>query len=405
MRNLPIVGKFFIIMAVFALFALGSTLYLAHQTTLIGANYAFLINGEEKAAVYLARSNRSLQAMRAEVGDMLMAHTAEDAASADKELRTAREGFIAYMDTAIAAQPGRDDLVKLKTDGLAIVDATCAPTLAAARSAKTAEDTTAAYQLHRSTCQPAFQSLSPVFTKITSGMVEHAENTSTALSEGVGRAIVTSLAVVIAGLLVVLGFGFFAVRSWLVRPIETLSGTMNRLAEGQLEEEIEALDRRDEIGRMAKSVQIFKENSLRNRQLEQEAESNRSANEAEQARSAAQERRRAQEMLQATTGLAEGLKHLSGGDLSFRLTATFAEDFESLRADFNAAVAQLSDSMQAVASATGTIDGGAREISRSADDLSKRTEQQAASLEETAAALDEITANVANSSKRAEEAR
>jgi methyl-accepting chemotaxis protein len=46
-----------------------------------------------------------------------------------------------------------------------------------------------------------------------------------------------------------------------------------------------------------------------------------------------------------------------------------------------------------------------REVSQSADDLAKRTEQQAASLEETAAALDEITANVSNSSKRAEEAR
>lgn len=43
--------------------------------------------------------------------------------------------------------------------------------------------------------------------------------------------------------------------------------------------------------------------------------------------------------------------------------------------------------------------------SASADDLSKRTEQQAASLEETAAALDQITVNVANSSKRADEAR
>jgi methyl-accepting chemotaxis protein len=39
------------------------------------------------------------------------------------------------------------------------------------------------------------------------------------------------------------------------------------------------------------------------------------------------------------------------------------------------------------------------------NDLSKRTEQQAASLEETAAALDQITVNVANSSKRADEAR
>jgi methyl-accepting chemotaxis protein len=110
-------------------------------------------------------------------------------------------------------------------------------------------------------------------------------------------------------------------------------------------------------------------------------------------------------MAQATTGLADGLKHLASADLTFELQQPFAPDFESLRDDFNRAVAQLRGTLAGVAQAGGSIDGGAREVSRSADDLARRTEQQAASLEETAAALDEITANVSNSSKRVEEAR
>jgi methyl-accepting chemotaxis protein len=110
-------------------------------------------------------------------------------------------------------------------------------------------------------------------------------------------------------------------------------------------------------------------------------------------------------LTKATTGLAEGLQHLSAGDLTFTLVEPFSPDFESLRADFNRAVNQLRETMDAVAGASGSIDSGAREVSSSADDLSKRTEQQAASLEETAAALDQITVNVSNSSKRAEEAR
>ena len=110
-------------------------------------------------------------------------------------------------------------------------------------------------------------------------------------------------------------------------------------------------------------------------------------------------------MLQATSGLADGLRHLAAGDLSFQLTDRFADDFENLRADFNRAVEQLRLTLTSVSGATSSIESGSREISQSADDLSKRTEQQAASLEETAAALDQITANVTNSSKRAEEAR
>jgi methyl-accepting chemotaxis protein len=156
---------------------------------------------------------------------------------------------------------------------------------------------------------------------------------------------------------------------------------------------------------MAKALQVFKDNGLRSRELEQESEHNRTAREAEQIRTAEAERLRSKSMAEATEGLAMGLKRLSEGDLAFQLDQAFAADFEGLRSDFNSAVSQLRETINSVATATGAIDGGARELSQSAGDLSKRTEQQAASLEETAAALDQITANVSTSSGRTEEAR
>jgi len=197
---------------------------------------------------------------------------------------------------------------------------------------------------------------------------------------------------------------------WLVsrivgRPIQRLAVTMDALANGDLATTVAGTARTDEIGAMAKAVQVFKDNGLRAAALEQEAVANRSLSEQERRRTADADRLRAEEMAQATTGLGEGLKHLAGGDLTFQLDEPFAPDFETLRVDFNAAVSQLSETLRAVADATGGIDNGSREVSASADDLSKRTEQQAAALEETAAALDQITVNVANSSKRADEAR
>jgi PAS domain S-box-containing protein len=111
------------------------------------------------------------------------------------------------------------------------------------------------------------------------------------------------------------------------------------------------------------------------------------------------------ERVEAVNQIGEGLMRLADGDLTCSIETRFAPDFESLRQNFNGAVTQLGQTMQAVARSTEEIDTGTTEISRSAQDLSKRTEQQAASLEETAAALDEITSNVTNSSQRAEEAR
>ena len=197
---------------------------------------------------------------------------------------------------------------------------------------------------------------------------------------------------------------WFAVTG-IAKPIQAITRSMNVLASGDANTAIPYAGRADEIGEMAAAVEIFRTNALKNRELEQEAAAQRSQTEEQRRRAAEQERMRAEAMAQATTGLADGLKQLAAGNLTFQLTQEFAEEFETLRNDFNRAVVQLKDTMSSVAEATVSIDSGSREISQSAEDLSKRTEQQAASLEETAAALDQITTNVANSSQRAEEAR
>ncbi len=197
---------------------------------------------------------------------------------------------------------------------------------------------------------------------------------------------------------------WFAVTG-IAKPIQAITRSMNDLARGDADAAIPYAGRADEIGEMAAAVEVFRTNALKNRELEQEAAVQRSQTEEQRRRTAEQEHMRAEAMAQATKGLADGLKQLASGNLTFQLTQEFAEEFETLREDFNRAVVQLKETMSSVAEATGSIDSGSREISQSAEDLSKRTEQQAASLEETAAALDQITTNVANSSKRAEEAR
>ncbi|MDM9620153.1 methyl-accepting chemotaxis protein [Rhizobium sp. S96] len=210
----------------------------------------------------------------------------------------------------------------------------------------------------------------------------------------------------LATTVVVLILAVFVIGRSIARPIISVTGAMRMLAAGDIGITVPGLGRRDEIGLMAAALEVFKQAAVANRRLEEEAAANRAQAEAdrirmqEEAEAAAQVRLR-----QATAGLADGLRRLAAGDLSFELSEPFAPDFEQLRHDLNQAVNQLGQTLGEVAGATHSIDGGSNEISQSADDLSRRTEQQAASLEETAAALDQITANVSNSSKRAEEAR
>ncbi|MFD1744200.1 methyl-accepting chemotaxis protein [Rhizobium helianthi] len=199
--------------------------------------------------------------------------------------------------------------------------------------------------------------------------------------------------------------GLMLLNAKLVRPLRSINDVMLELARGHNDIAVPGRDRKDEIGAMAQAVEVFRQTAINKIESDKQAAESRSATEAERAQNAEAARIRAAEMEQATSGLAEGLRHLANGDLTFQLSRPFANDFEGLRQDFNAAVDRLRDTLSQVALSTQSIDSDSRELSTSANDLSRRTEQQAASLEETAAALDQITANVTNSSKRTEEAR
>ncbi|MBO9096861.1 MULTISPECIES: methyl-accepting chemotaxis protein [unclassified Rhizobium] len=405
MKNISIIGKFLSIMGLFGVFAIGVASYAAYQIKATDTAYSNLLDRETIAALYSARANRALQGARAAIGDLLIARTDEGNASASQEFQIQHDNVIKYMDLAISALPSYQDAPSLKADSMALLDNLCSNTIALAKKSTTTSDIAASEEVFLKECQPGFALLAPRFTQMVDSISDTSSKNSDNLSVSSNTTAVLTLVGVIGGLLVVLAIGFFAIRSWLVMPIRGLAEAMGTLAGGDLSANVAGTERRDEVGTMAKAVQVFKDNGLRSLQLEQEAATVRNMSEAERARTAEADQRRASEMAQATSGLGEGLQHLSSGDLTFQLNEPFAAAFEGLRSDFNNTVERLRETLSSVSQATGSIDSGSRELSQSANDLSKRTEQQAAALEETAAALDQITTNVANSSKRAEEAR
>ena len=209
---------------------------------------------------------------------------------------------------------------------------------------------------------------------------------------------VVTLALCIVSLAVIVGR--------VTRPISRLTNAMMALSGGNLAIDIAGAKRGDEIGEMARAVEVFREAAIRNRQLEADAVANRE--QAERDRIELQQRAEAEaeaRLNQATGSLAGSLRRLASGDMLCEIATPFAPQFEALRHDFNSSVHQLREALTSVGQSVQTVNGGAHEVSSASDDLSRRTEQQAASLEETAAALEEITANVSATSKRAGEAR
>jgi methyl-accepting chemotaxis protein len=190
----------------------------------------------------------------------------------------------------------------------------------------------------------------------------------------------------------------------IAKPLIDLSKTMEVLAQGSVDVDVHGAERKDEVGAMARSVQVFKDNALALRTAEAAQQRASAETEAERRRNQEIAAASAKEQAFVMEAIAGGLARLSDGDLTYRLEQEFPDAYKRLRMDFNGAIGQLEDAMGAVVHAANSIGAGSDEIASAADDLSRRSEQQAASLEETAAALDEITATVKRSSAGAQEA-
>ena len=184
------------------------------------------------------------------------------------------------------------------------------------------------------------------------------------------------IALVLAGI-AVLAVSLFIISSKVVAPVKRLSGTIRGLAAQNGTATVPHLDQQDEIGDIARAVDIFRDSVVR----------------AEQDKAAA--------AAQATEALATGLAALADGDLTCQLNGSFPPAYAKLQSDFNDAAAALRSALSQVTESASGINSGANDIRQASDDLSQRTEQQAASLEETAAAMDEITATVRSTAERA----
>ena len=310
------------------------------------------------------------------------------------------------MDQAAAGAPmAADNIATLKSQALKIINGSCSSSINLGLAATTpAALQNAQICLYQELCFQLYDLITAMAT-LNHRLLNDENATGNVLSAATSHTITITFLVIFAGLALVIGCGFFAVRAWIVAPVTVLQGVMGRLSSGNLQTQVIGTDRKDEIGGMARAVQVFKDAGIEKARLEAEAQAQREVAEQERQRVEAERLVAAKEQDFVVSSVATGLEKLSGGDLVFRLNTPFAGNYDKLRDDFNAAMVRLQETMNAIASNTHAVRSGADEITQASDDLSRRTEQQAASLEETAAALDGITATVRKTAESANDAR
>ncbi|MBO9477099.1 methyl-accepting chemotaxis protein [Shimia sp. R11_0] len=181
---------------------------------------------------------------------------------------------------------------------------------------------------------------------------------------------------ILGGILVVLAMSAFFITRSVTGPMGALRTRMDNLAKGDTASDIPFTDAKNELGDMARTLDVFKDALVRQKELEEH------------------QKAAAAEQNSVVQTLSEHLSTLSKGDLTAKIDTTFPTAYEKLRTDFNDLLTNLSETLSDVVDAAKSINSGATEISHASDELSQRTEGQAATLEETAAALNDLTTSV-----------
>ena len=245
-----------------------------------------------------------------------------------------------------------------------------------------------------------------------------------------GSAIVVAAAVVL---------GLLFSRS-LTRPLSVLNATMGRLAEGDLDAEVTGQSRGDEIGAMARALEVFRANAQRITAMTDEER-------------AGSERRRSERtamMRQLQAAFGDVVDAAVAGDFSKRVSASFEDPelnklaasvnalvgsvenglaetghvlaalarkdlsvhmqgehhgaFGQLKSNINAVIDTLGEFVTSLRHTSTSLRTATGEILSGANDLSGRTTRQAATIEETSANIERLAATVAENATRAESA-
>ncbi|WP_119421489.1 methyl-accepting chemotaxis protein [Desertibaculum subflavum] len=215
---------------------------------------------------------------------------------------------------------------------------------------------------------------------------------------------------------------FAGLAAWLLsgaisRQLRSLGHAMAGLAQRDWSIEVPSLGQKDEVGEMARAVQVFKENGMENERLQVEAEESRQREEAakrdqeERERQSAEDSRRAEERRRREKEEAERRAAEEKREAEARMKAEAEtkrrEEMQSLADGFERAVGAVVTTVAAAAEEmqklAGSMVGAVDQTTSRASNVAAASEQASANVQTVAAASEELAASVQEISRQVQD--
>ena len=361
LNNLKIVWKVALIVAAMGCAMAGVAAFSARELSATVDGFGEL-NAAQSAALNLTRAQRRIETYHAA---LYAVFTEATEAGNNARLKTAtqnRNEIAQYLDAAEKDDPSRATEMKSISDQLKAVFNGCDPVLQAGAQASSPEENSRAAERAHKECDPLIDASLIRVAKFTADVSKAVTQRKEAIDRDARSATWTVLGVSVGGLLAGIAIALFIGLTAMSRPIARLKSAMEGLARNDLKIEVPDKDRRDEIGDMARTVEVFKTNALEVERLK--------AAQVEIERQAAEQRRR------DMVNLADGFERAVGeiietvGSASTELEAssstlaTTAQRAQELTSVVVTASGEATGNVQSVATATEELSSSVTEISR-----------------------------------------
>jgi len=389
LNNLPLVTKLAIPVTIFVALTVGLIALAKNDLDHMASDTREMVDGEMARLTLVLSLNNAVSEATTQEKNILVDKEVEIRATYAKRYEEYKQITLKQLDdlTAISTDPQSrakaDEIKAAITNYLSLMDQSVAFGLKGYMD-------DAAMKISNGTGRDARIKVREILAeqaKLSSAQLARAKEGAVHLASRTSYELMISAAL---GLLAAIGLIIAITIYGITRPLSGITSAMSRLAEGDLNVSVDGNDRKDEVGQLARALQVFKDNAIEARRLA-----------AQQEADAEHKMRRAQ-VLDQLAGRFEAavggiVGHLSSAATQMEATAQsmtqITDRSTSQAVTVSAAAEQTSANVQTVAAATEELSISIREIAAQVGQSSQIAERAVADAQRTNGTVQTLAAS------------
>jgi methyl-accepting chemotaxis protein len=362
LNNFKISFKVSLIVVLMGLVTIGTVIFAAQRMRIMDDANTDMVTRIDRSSTMAARAGRRAENYVSSAFQLLAETTDAGNAKLLAQAANSRKDYESRMAQVLKDLPEKAAVITPVIASFAKAVAACDPVIKFASTTTAAEDNLKAAARLKAECVPPIEAMITGHTAMVDSLLAGAQTASDQMTVEANSAIHLLYITAAVGLLVGLAIALWIGIKGLARPIADLKIVMEAFARNELKAAVPGIERRDEVGDMARTVEVFKTNAI-------EVERLKAGLEATEKRAAEQHKIDMKKLADDFEGaVGEIIETVSSAATELEASAgtltSTAVRSQELTTMVSAASEEASTNVQSVASATEELTSSVNEISR-----------------------------------------